>query len=209
MLQADPTPEQEASTQSVAADPNRRRDKRHMTVFQVAKLITARSQELCLIRNISAGGLMAEVYSLVTSGESISVEFKAGERVRGKVVWVRDRSIGMQFDTETAVLDILAHKAAVENGYQPRAPRLETPVQARLKLGENIYNVPIRDVSQGGVKVQVTEALPVDADIIVTVGELGQRRGVVRWCSEGFAGISFIPSISYQEMAQWRARGGN
>jgi hypothetical protein len=209
MLQADPTPEQDAAAQPATSDANRRRDKRHMTVFQVAKLITARSQELCLIRNISAGGLMAEVYLLLAVGEPISVEFKAGEKVSGKVVWVKDRSIGMQFDTETAVLDILAHKAALESGFQPRAPRLETPVQARLKLGDTIHHVPIRDISQGGIKVQIADMLPINADIVVTVGELGQRRGVVRWCSDGCAGISFIPSIPYQEMAQWRARGGN
>ena len=39
----------------------RRRQARHLTILKVGTLIVDGGRELCLIRNISAGGLMAHV----------------------------------------------------------------------------------------------------------------------------------------------------
>jgi len=43
--------------------PERRRDTRHITILRVGTILVDGRRELCLIRNISAGGLMAHVYS--------------------------------------------------------------------------------------------------------------------------------------------------
>ncbi len=49
------------SFSSAAPQPDRRRQTRHLTILRVGTLIIEGRRELCLIRNISAGGLMAHV----------------------------------------------------------------------------------------------------------------------------------------------------
>src|SRR3712207_7884086 len=51
------------SFSNAAPQPDRRRQARHLTILRVGTLIIDGRRELCLIRNISAGGVMAHVYS--------------------------------------------------------------------------------------------------------------------------------------------------
>ena len=53
----------------VPEPPDRRTAERHIKILRVAALTIEGRRELCLIRNISAGGLMAHVYSTVKLGE--------------------------------------------------------------------------------------------------------------------------------------------
>lgn len=69
----------------VAPD-NRREEKRHMTVLQTGKIVTSRQEELCLIRNISSGGMKAAIYGPMFEGETVEIELKLGANVPGTVV---------------------------------------------------------------------------------------------------------------------------
>src|SRR5579875_2929966 len=64
--------------------PDRRRDTRHLTILRVGALIGTEGRELCLIRNISAGGLMAHVYSRHENGERVAIELKGNQQTPGK-----------------------------------------------------------------------------------------------------------------------------
>jgi len=130
---------------------NRRADQRHMSVFRVGKLITSRGQELCLIRNISSGGLMAHIYSPHDAQEHVEIELKAGKTVKGVVVWARDRKIGVQFDDKIDVADVLAPQPG-ESDQIARAPRLNLHRRGRIRLGAHYQLIEIQDISQGGAK---------------------------------------------------------
>ena len=65
--------------------PERRRETRHLTILRVGALIGPNGRELCLIRNISAGGLMAHVYSHHSTGGRVAVELKSNQAVPGEV----------------------------------------------------------------------------------------------------------------------------
>ena len=88
--------------------PERRRDPRHLTILRVGALIGPQGRELCLIRNISAGGLMAHAYSPHKLGERVSVELKTKQAMDGEVIWVSDSNIGVQFDAPIDVAELLA-----------------------------------------------------------------------------------------------------
>src|SRR3954469_12193040 len=72
----------------------RRRDPRHLTILRVGALIAENGRELCLIRNISAGGVMAHIYSRRVMGEHVAIELKSNQRIPGEVVWVSDSNVG-------------------------------------------------------------------------------------------------------------------
>lgn len=184
------------------ASANRRTDQRHMSVFRVGKLITSRGQELCLIRNISSGGLMAHIYSAQAAQEHVEIELKAGKTVKGLVVWSRDRKIGVQFDEKIDVADVLAPQPG-ESDQVARAPRLNIRRRGRIRLGAHYQLIEIQDISQGGAKFGPAGDAKVDDEIILLLEGLPPLTGIVRWCHDDMAGITFKTAIPFEQLAAW------
>ncbi|HEY0028904.1 MAG TPA: PilZ domain-containing protein [Allosphingosinicella sp.] len=181
----------------------RRRDPRHLTILRVGALIAAHGRELCLIRNISAGGLMAHVYSQHACGETLAVELKAGEPIHGHVAWADQSNIGIKFDDQIDVAAMLSNNSLLENGIQPRLPRVEVDRLATVRCGARLCGVNTRDISQGGVKVETDAPLDVGAQIVLTMERFRPLQGVVRWCGGGLAGIAFHQLIPFGELMAW------
>ena len=113
----------------------RREGERHMTLYRVGSILVEDRRELCLIKNISAGGMMVRIYCPVVDGTPLTIELKSGQPIRGKVSWVKDNQVGVTFDQPVDVIDILSSSM---NGPRPRMPRIETDCFAtsrRLGLG--------------------------------------------------------------------------
>jgi hypothetical protein len=187
-----------------AAGSDNRADQRHMSVFRVGKLITGRGQELCLIRNISSGGLMAHVYSVHEQSETVEIELKAGRTVKGTVVWARDRKIGVQFDEKIDVADVLAPQPNESDpDYVARAPRLDIRRRGRLRIGAHYQLIELQDISQGGAKVTPAGDAQVDDEVILMFEGLPPLAGIVRWCHDEAVGITFKTSLPFEQLAAW------
>ena len=182
--------------------PERRRDPRHLTILRVGALIGPQGRELCLIRNISAGGLMAHAYSPHKLGERVSVELKTKQAMDGEVIWVSDSNIGVQFDAPIDVAELLATHVS-KDGWRPRTPRVEVDRLATLRCGARLYAANTRDISQGGVKLEIDEPLEVGSDVVLTMERFRPLLGVVRWCQDGFAGVEFTELLPFQELIGW------
>jgi hypothetical protein len=183
--------------------PERRRETRHLTILRVGALIGPNGRELCLIRNISAGGLMAHVYSHHETGAAVTVELKSNEAVPGIVVWADESNVGIEFDRLIDVEEMLSSQAALDNGWRPRLPRVEVDRLATLRCGARLYGVNTRDISQGGVKVETDQPLDPGREVVLTMEKFRPLAGVVRWCGEGVAGIAFNHLIPFHELMQW------
>jgi hypothetical protein len=187
--------------------PERRQAPRHLTILRVGALIGPEGRELCLIRNISAGGLMVHVYSRHEYGESVAVELKGNQQTKGKVIWVCDSNIGIQFDDPIDVAEILSNQAALDNGWQPRLPRIELDRLATLRCGAKLYGVNTRDISQGGVKIECDQPLEVGREVVLTMERFRPLQALVRWCEGGMAGLSFNQLIPFPELMGWLKTG--
>jgi hypothetical protein len=176
---------------------------RHLTILRVGALIGPDGRELCLIRNISAGGLMAHVYSSHHTGETVAIELKTNHQIEGKVIWAEGSNIGIKFDAPIDVAGMLSSQAVLENGWRPRLPRIEVDRLATLRCGARLYGVNTRDISQGGVKVETDEPLEVGEEIVLTLDRFQPLQGVVRWCAGGRAGISFNQLIPFADLMAW------
>ena len=187
--------------------PERRQQRRHMTILRVGSLFVDDKRELCLIRNISAGGLMAHVYSPLEAGQAIGVELKSNHRIAGIVTWVQDNNAGITFDHPIDVEDMLASQTVLENGWQPRLPRVEIDCLATLRAGARTYGVSTRDISQGGIKIDIDERLDEGQPAVLTLEGFRAVEGVVRWYQDGVCGIAFNQVIPFRELMTWlRAR---
>src|SRR5262249_29614456 len=93
-------------------------------------------RSLCLIRNISAGGMMIRPYALIEQGTRVVVELKHGESVSGVVQWSDKGLIGLSFD---APIDVISLLTASSVGPQPRMPRIELSSIAWVRQDGDIH----------------------------------------------------------------------
>ena len=182
--------------------PDRRRQTRHMSILRVGSLIRNGRRELCLIRNISAGGVMAHVYSALATGDVLAVELKSNQQISGRVVWAQGTNVGIAFDAPVDVEELLSSQMK-EEGWRPRLPRVEVDRLAMLRLGAGIYGVSTRDISQGGVKVETDRPFDSGADVVLTLDRFRPVPGVVRWYHDGLCGVAFNQVIPFRELMGW------
>ena len=182
-------------------DPVERRDgERYLTLFRVGTIMIQDRRELCLIKNISAGGLMLRRYCQLHVGQRVAVELKTGQPIAGSVSWVNENQAGVAFDQ---LIDVLAILAADEEGPRPRMPRIETHAAVYVREGAQTWRLNCSDISQGGVKLVATVALATGSDVVVTLPGMPPQPGVVRWSGGGHAGIAFNRPLALSELVSW------
>lgn len=183
--------------------PDRREGQRYMTVLQAGKIVTDHVQELCLIRNISAGGMMAEIFVPLEQGETVAIEFKAGAMARGLVRWVENGRTGIEF-----IEPIDVHKVLAPNGNRlsPRSPRLNIDGMAEIEIGDDCHMLQVFDISQGGLKVARSRKFEIGLDVMISIEGLPVRSGVVRWIEGNYAGIGFNRVMPLDQVAYWAAQ---
>lgn len=195
----------------VPQPPERRTSERHIKILRVGTIVVNGRRELCLIRNISAGGVLAHVYSQLMPGQRVSIELKTSQPVTGRVVWTRSGNAGIQFDTPVDVAELLAVPQGADNGWRPRTPRVEIDRMATLRAGARTFWAHARDISQSGVKLETdadaeqgAEAAPaIGQEVVVTLEGFRPLPGVVRWVSEGRFGVSFNQLIPFGDLIDW------
>lgn len=183
-----------------SADTERRDGQRHMTLYRVGSIMVEERRELCLIKNISAGGMMIRLYCSIAEGTPVTVELKSGQPIDGKISWTRDQNAGIVFDRPIDVIDILSTSM---DGPRPRMPRIETECHATLRDGANVIRVRVCDISQGGVKIGCETVLPQGADVVIGLPGLEPQRGIACWSEGGFTGITFNRLIPLSELVSW------
>ena len=181
------------------ARPDRRSSERYLSLLRVGTITIDGLRELCLIRNISAGGMMIRAYSNIAAGTRLSIELKQGDPVSGLVQWVENGLTGVTFDSTIDVLGLLASGT----GPRPRLPRIEVDCTAWVRQDADVVRTRAVNISQGGIRVETAAQLSVGADVVVTLPGLTPAAGVVKW-SEGRAfGIGFNRALVLSELVRW------
>jgi len=179
----------------------RRNDERVSAMLRLGKLSTSAGDQLIRVKNLSAGGLMALVNHIPAIGEQVAVELSS-EKIPSTVVWIRNDVIGLKFDQNIDLGELLAGRKQ-RHGFRPRPPRLEVNCKANVKLDSNYYTVDVHDISLGGMKVEPIEEYCLGKKVVVVVESLRPVRGEVRWFADRKAGIVFDQPLKFEELAEW------
>ena len=177
--------------------PDRRQDERYVSLLRVGALVMRGRRELCLIRNISAGGMMIRPYSPIMPGTPLSVELKHGETVHGVAQWSDKGLIGVAFEQQ---IDVLALLSAPGDGPRPRMPRIDLSCPALVRRDGDVFRVRVVNISQGGICVHCDADLPVDANVVVSLTGLHAAASVVKWKDGDYYGIGFNRVYPLQEL---------
>ena len=136
--------------------PTDRRDgERILPTLCIVKLTGKSGEQLMRARNVSAGGLMAEIGRPVSVGDQVELEISS-QKIPSTVVWTRDGTAGFKFDADIDLGELLAGRKP-RHGFRARPPRLQVQCKASLRVGKTYYNCDIHDISMGGMKVEPIE----------------------------------------------------
>ncbi|WP_300975219.1 PilZ domain-containing protein [Sphingomonas sp. LHG3406-1] len=185
-----------------APQPDERREgERHLTLFRVGTMLVEDRRELCLIKNISAGGAMLRLYTGgLAIGQQLRVELKCGQPLSGTVAWVSAPNVGLTFDTP---IDVIAMLSQSEDGPRPRMPRIETSSFVTIRDGAQIVRARACDISQGGIKIATKAPFDRHSEVVVSLPGMAPQPGVVRWTADGCAGITFNRLIPLPQLIDW------
>jgi hypothetical protein len=182
--------------------PSERRGDPRLPTLRVAKLIGPIAEQLIRVRNISAGGLAAEITQVPPQiGEQVMIELSS-QRIPSSVVWIRESTVGFKFDQNLDLGELLAGRKP-RHGFRARPPRLEVSCKASIRVGKVYYTVDVHDISLGGMKVEPIEEYCVGKNVVVIVESLRPIKGQVRWFADRRAGIVFDKDLDFQELAEW------
>jgi hypothetical protein len=179
----------------------RRGGERILPTLCIVKLTGKDGDQLMRARNVSAGGLMAEVGRPVTVGDQVELEFSS-QKIPSTVVWTRDGTAGFKFDSNIDLGELLAGRKP-RHGFRPRPPRLQVQCKANLRVGKTYYSCDVHDISLGGMKVEPIEEYCLGKQVVVVVESLRPIKGEVRWFSDRKAGIVFDKPLKFEELAEW------
>jgi hypothetical protein len=179
----------------------RRTDERVLPLLRIAKLKVGDREQLVRVRNVSAGGLMAESGQPVNVGDAVKVELSS-QQIPGSIVWVREGTIGIKFEQNLDLGELLAGRKP-RHGFRPRPPRLQVDCKASLRVDKIYYTVDVHDISLQGMKVEPIDEYCLGKKVVVVVESLRPIRGEVRWYSDRKAGIVFDQPLEFEELAEW------
>jgi hypothetical protein len=182
---------------------DRRVDERTVTIFRPVLIETDGFAGFCLVRNLSANGMMGRVYRQLRDGERAIVRFNGELQVPGKVVWSQEGQVGLNFDVAVDVPSLLAKLAnKTVEGRINRAPRLQICCEGELEIEGRTQLIRLIDISQRGLKAQVSLVRQGD-EAVIRLDGLDPRKAVVRWTRHGTAGLNFLRPLGFEELAEW------
>ena len=180
--------------------PQRRSSERYLSLFRVGSLLVRERRELCLIKNVSAGGMLIRAYSRIEPGDRVSIELKQGEQVIGTARWTEGDCVGVTFDQPVDVVELISTSS---DGPRPRMPRIEVQCTASVREGAIVHRTTAEDISQGGMKIRCATGLTLGAEVIVSLPGLPPIAGRVRWSTGDSYGISFNRVLALGQLVEW------
>ena len=177
--------------------PERRKGERYFSLLRVGALIVDGRRELCLIRNVSAGGMMIRPYSIIQEGVRLTVELKHGVTVSGEAQWAENDLVGVLFDEP---IDVVALLTKSDDGPQPRMPRIALDCLVWVRQDANVHRSRGINISQGGICIQMDTELDIGAHVIISTPGLIPAAGVVKWQDGEFYGVGFNRVFPVEEL---------
>lgn len=186
-----------------AQPPERRRQVRQLALLRVALLHAGGTSDICVVKNVSQNGLSARVYRSLEPGDSVEIEFRSGELLKGSVVWRTEQDVGIVFPKPIDVAAVLASRWSGEERKRRALPRILMECRGRLDTGLRSFDVQLRDISQAGASLDAGSEFRGRGKILLSLPDLPPIAGVVRWATGTKVGISFNECISFEQLAQW------
>lgn len=182
---------------------DRREGARHISVLRVGRALWDGKDQLCVVRNLSMGGLMFECLHVPNVGQRVAIELRSDKEMTGIVRWAKDGNVGVEFDQRVNVEMILKEERNSLLRVRPRAPRFARRGQARLIYGGETATGEIVDISIGGLSCRVDQPIRKGEPIVASIEGIGATNAEVRWEKGDVVGIRFEKPLPWEPFQLW------
>ena len=168
---------------------------RHLFFFRLGTLLGDGDQKPVEILSLVESGAIVRTGESLKEGARLTIEVNSHHRFAVRVDWASDSLAGLEFEDREHVRATLAGR---DRAHPYRAPRLELAAEVLLRLGDTSLTARARDVSEGGIKVDLAEPGHVGEEASVIVPGIPPVAGRILWCRDGRAGISFERPLPFR-----------
>lgn len=175
-----------------------RSDVRVRSVIRVARVITACSEGLALIRNLSDQGAGLRMLLPAMPTDRLTLELADHVQFQGKIIWKSGDDHGVQFDQRVDCCALLTSLAQDARLGKIRPVRLPVTSTTLIRSERGTHDVSLLDISQRGLKIAHDGRLHEGLEIQVTLPWGLDRRGIVRWTRENRAGVMLLEPLTVE-----------
>lgn len=172
-----------------------RREPRFAQQGATATLAVDGARQELRLANLSLSGASGSCAKPPRIGAVVELTFRNGRQMIGRVRWVRESLIGIEFMGRLP-LDMLRAPAA---GHRNRAPRYRVAREATVAANGGLRPAVIRNVSVLGMMIETGFSLMPGQSIEIRTGALAPIVGQVRWARNGRAGVQLAQALSIAE----------
>lgn len=201
-MQGEVTPPISLHRSKPASRIEERRAPRYTLMMRQAKLRTANSEFLCVMRDLSISGISIRTFHPLPPGKRFTVELRDGHPYPIEKVWEGDGEAGFKFRDPVALEEILAEDARF-----PRRPmRVAVTLPATVMVGPDCGTAVITNISQQGARIEADRAWAHGQLLRVAAPRLAPRYAKVRWRRDKSHGLVFEETFSLREFADFLAQ---
>lgn len=180
------------------ATPERRASPRMLTLIRPGKLVIDGREFLCVVRDISEGGVKLRLFHAIPEHKFAEIQFDNGETCTVKAMWQDGDLAGFAFVARPD----LARLIAAPKGAPRRPPRLNVRLEAVLSAGGLRTPVVVRDLSQRGACIECSGWLMIDELVRLESEALPTLHAKVRWRRPPYYGLVFEQTFRIDDLAR-------
>ena len=163
-------------------------------------------REICFLRKIGPTGAVLCMDNPPKAGERLNLDLLTGDKLTGIVDHVDGNDVCLSFDEPADMFALITRNLVRQPGDGRRMPRIEINAPAWLEAGSRREIVTVRNISDGGARIETRVPLVGHEQIVLTLDGFRPAPGIVRWVQDNIAGIAFAPELPWQELMPWLRR---
>ncbi|PEQ12398.1 hypothetical protein B2G71_12375 [Novosphingobium sp. PC22D] len=172
---------------------------RFALLLRTAKLVSPHGEFLCIVRDVSEGGVKLRLFHGLPAGsERYHLELASGDQFAVDLVWIEGDEAGFQF-ADTVDVDTFVAEASP---FPKRPIRLRVEAEAFISIGGRQITARLRDLSRQGARIESSEKLALGQTIHVVGPHLPQLQATVCWRRSPEYGLVFTNILQMGELAQ-------
>lgn len=194
-----------APTPIQSAPVDQREAQRFTLILRAGKLVTEHGEFLCVLRDVSSGGLKLKLFHPLPCTEPCQIELAGGERYALEAAWHEGDHAGFRFAESPVDIGQLLEEAGPFPKRSIRL-RLRDPVPIALHGSDLALQAKLHDISQHGMALTCGKRLPIGQRLEVSAPLLGVVDARVRWRRGDCFGLVFQQSFRLDDLARIAAR---
>jgi hypothetical protein len=188
--------------QDAAMSADLRSDNRVSLLLRAGKLIAQQGEFLCIVRDVSAGGVKVRLLHDLPAANRFELELANGENYPLELVWQIDGHAGFRFlDRPIDLVTVVDEPSR----FPKRGIRLRLELPVRIRIGDELHAAKLCDLSQHGAQIEIEPGLAIGQRVSLCASGFAELESRVRWRRRGAHGLVFQRGFRLDELARLSA----